>query len=232
MAPTFCIFLSKYIAGFMGKDYNKDAFDLKELDEHNKIEHDGSLIRTSTASNDCPSRITYILYFKSGEDIYFEPDTAKIAPHLIEQLLDSASGKDADGKPVLTYADMAKAFSQRQADSKANNPEFSGSFLLRMFGFGKWVCSRSSIHLTAVSLSWVFDHSCAAMALVFGGKVEHLRPFLLEERLVDGWVPCNRKRYGITMGAFNVASAKISIRTKTVPPTMVPTSPLSAEDAK
>jgi len=52
MAPTFCIFLSKYMATFMKKDYGKDAFDLKELDEHNKIEHDGSLIRT-LAYNDC-----------------------------------------------------------------------------------------------------------------------------------------------------------------------------------
>jgi len=37
----------------MGKDYSKDAFDLKELDEHNKIEHDGSLIRTLTVFNGC-----------------------------------------------------------------------------------------------------------------------------------------------------------------------------------
>lgn len=53
LAPTFCIFLSRYIAEFMGKDYNKHAFDLKELDAHNKIEHDGSLIRMSTAHDDC-----------------------------------------------------------------------------------------------------------------------------------------------------------------------------------
>jgi hypothetical protein len=52
MAPTFCVYLSKFIANFMGKDYSKGAFDLKELDQHNKIEHDGSLIRTSTASYD------------------------------------------------------------------------------------------------------------------------------------------------------------------------------------
>lgn len=73
----------------------------------------------------------------SGEDIYFEPDTAKIATPLIESLLNSASGKDADGNAILTYADLGKAFSQRQADSKASNPEFSMNLLLRMFGFGK-----------------------------------------------------------------------------------------------
>jgi hypothetical protein len=75
--------------------------------------------------------------FSIGEDIYFEPDTAKIATPLIEKLLDSATGKDAVGNPVLTYKDLSKALSQRQADAKATNPEFSRNFQLRMFGFGK-----------------------------------------------------------------------------------------------
>jgi hypothetical protein len=53
MSPTFCIFILKFIAGHMKKDYNKDAFDLTELDAHNEIEHDGSLVRKSAAFNDC-----------------------------------------------------------------------------------------------------------------------------------------------------------------------------------
>ena len=61
MAPTFCIFLSQYIANFMKKDYYKDTFDLKELDQHNKIEHDGSLIRTSAASDKCPPQKIIII---------------------------------------------------------------------------------------------------------------------------------------------------------------------------
>ena len=85
---------------------------------------------------------------------------------------------------------------------------------------------------TLLCLYEVFDRSCAALALVFGGKVEDIRPFLLEERIVDGWVPWTKKRYGITMGAFNVASTKIALRTKTVPPTVAATSPLSPESAK
>lgn len=36
----------KYVANFVGKDYNTGAFDLQELSKHNGIEHDGSLIRT------------------------------------------------------------------------------------------------------------------------------------------------------------------------------------------
>jgi hypothetical protein len=64
-----------------------------------------------------------------------------------------------------------------------------------------------------------FDHSCAFMRLVFGGKVEDLRSFLLEERIADGWVPRYKSRYGVTMGAVNFASAKIALRTKAMIPT-------------
>jgi hypothetical protein len=57
---------------------------------------------------------------------------------LVEELLGSASGKDADGKPLLTASDLARALSQRLADAKATNPEFTTSLLHRLFGSGKW----------------------------------------------------------------------------------------------
>jgi hypothetical protein len=177
LAPTFCVYLAKFIANFMNKDYSKDLFNLREIDAHNKIEHDGSLIR---------------------EDIYFEPDSGKIAIPLIEELLASATGKDANGNAVLTYKDLSKALNQRQADSKANNPEFSTAFHLRMFAYG----------------------NCAAMQTVFGGKVDDLRPFLLEEKLRDGWQPVNTSHFGQTLAVFNSASLKIAAGTKTVPPKM------------
>jgi hypothetical protein len=44
-APTYCFYLPQYAANFMKKDYCKGTFDLKDLDVHNEIEHDGSLIR-------------------------------------------------------------------------------------------------------------------------------------------------------------------------------------------
>lgn len=45
----------------MGKDYSKDSFDLKELDEHNKIEHDGSLIRMLIVFKDLPYNVNRLL---------------------------------------------------------------------------------------------------------------------------------------------------------------------------
>jgi hypothetical protein len=61
------------------------------------------------------------------------------------------------------------------------------------------------------------------LQLVFGGKVEDLRPLLLEERIADGWMPCSKGRYGVTLGAINFASAKIALRTMTTRPTTTAT---------
>lgn len=44
-APSFCFFVPNYAANMLKKDYNKDTFDLSELDVHNGIEHDASLTR-------------------------------------------------------------------------------------------------------------------------------------------------------------------------------------------
>ena len=44
-SPTFCYFVPKFAADMLNKDYNKDTFDLKELDLHNGIEHDASFCR-------------------------------------------------------------------------------------------------------------------------------------------------------------------------------------------
>ena len=44
-APTFCTFVPKYAADMLGKNYQKDTFDLSELDLHNGIEHDASFCR-------------------------------------------------------------------------------------------------------------------------------------------------------------------------------------------
>lgn len=93
-------------------------------------------------------------------------------------------------------------------------------------------CSRLLIDSLLFFLIRGFDHSCAAMQLVFGGKADELRPFLLEERIVDGWVPRNAKRFGITLGEFSVASSNLNIafHTKTVPPTISVVSPHIAND--
>jgi hypothetical protein len=124
---------------------------------------------------------------------------------------------------------LSKALSQRLADCKANNPEFSTNLSLRMHGFGK--CARIPLLVVVVvfHVTEAFSDSCAAMQIVFGGAVDDLRPFLLEERLPEGWLPKNAARFGLTLGAFNSASLKIALGTKTVPPRRQVDSEESAE---
>lgn len=47
-APSFCFFVPNFAANMLKRNYNKDSFDLADLDLHNGIEHDASLTRMSS----------------------------------------------------------------------------------------------------------------------------------------------------------------------------------------
>ncbi|KAG2017415.1 hypothetical protein CC2G_006925 [Coprinopsis cinerea AmutBmut pab1-1] len=143
-APSFCLFVPNYAATMLGKDFNKDTFDLQELDLHNGIEHDASLTR---------------------EDAALVPDQSK--PHIpfIRELLDSATGTDAEGRKVLTIEDLSKYSAKRRVDARETNPEYTLSKVHRTFG-----SANSSTLLT-----------------IFGGRVDDLESILIEER-IPGWL--------------------------------------------
>ena len=44
-----------------------------------------------------------------------------------------------------------------------------------------------------------------------GGKIKDLHPFLLEERLPDGWQPRIRHPMGLTMAEFNQTALRIEL---------------------
>jgi len=100
---------------------------------------------------------------------------------LVEELLNTATGKSPDGKPILTKADLSKQLAKRRAEARAENPEYSESMFHNMFG-----SANSSTMLT-----------------IFGGRVDDLRPMLTEERFSENWQPRIRSKYGFTMAAFN-----------------------------
>ena len=58
-SPSFCLFVPQYAASMLKKDYKTGKFDLKELDLHNGIEHDASLVRKSQFHLLNPSLLTY-----------------------------------------------------------------------------------------------------------------------------------------------------------------------------
>ncbi|KAJ2919751.1 heme-thiolate peroxidase, partial [Candolleomyces efflorescens] len=111
--PSFCFFVPNYAANMLNKTYGKDTFDLAELDLHNGIEHDASLLR---------------------EDVHFEPDQSKPHVQFIKELLAEATGKDEHGKAILTIEDLSRYSSKRRADARAKNPEFTLEKIHKTFG--------------------------------------------------------------------------------------------------
>ncbi|CDO72106.1 hypothetical protein BN946_scf184962.g49 [Trametes cinnabarina] len=163
-SPTFCFSVPNYIAQALVRNYRTDRFDLADIDAHNCIEHDASLTRV---------------------DSYDDPDQAKIAKALVEELLNSGTGPGGD----LTPNDLSRLLGKRRVEAKRRNPKFSLAFVHKMFG-----SSNASTLLT-----------------IFGGRVQDLHPFLHEERLPDGWEPRTRRRMGLTIAEFNLTVLPVEL---------------------
>ncbi|KAJ7282306.1 Chloroperoxidase [Mycena rebaudengoi] len=166
-APTFCTFTALFAARYLNKNYNTDTCDLAEIGLHNAgIEHDASLLR---------------------RDVRYDPDQG--APHLpfIDELLASASGKDAAGNPLLTVADLSRYSAKRRAEARATNPDFVLDRQHKTFG----------------------SSNCSTLVTIFGGRVADLEPFLREERIPDGWESCIRTRMGMTFLTLNLTVFKL-----------------------
>ncbi|KAJ7049206.1 Chloroperoxidase [Mycena amicta] len=159
-APTFCRFVPQYAADMLHKDFHKDTLDLADLNLHNGIEHDASLTR---------------------EDQKFDPDQDKPYLPFINDLLDSASGKDSTDTNILTLSDLQRYSARRRVDARAKNPDFSLEKTHKVFG-----SANSSTLIT-----------------IFGGRVDDLSSFLREERIPHGWEPRVRQRMGLTFITFN-----------------------------
>jgi len=121
------------------------------------------------------------------EDIAFAPDQGVPSIPLVEGLLASATGKTADGDDLLTAADLSRYSTKRRTDARATNKNFSLDTFHKMFG-----SSNSS-----------------TLLIIWGGLIKDLRPLLIEERLVQGWEPKMRSRFGLTLTAFNATVLKV-----------------------
>ncbi|KAF2646858.1 Cloroperoxidase [Massarina eburnea CBS 473.64] len=111
-------------------------------------------------------------------DAALVPDQGVPDKELVEELLSSATG---EGGALLTKKDLSLALSRRRVEARRTNDKYTSSLFHRGFG-----SANSSTMLT-----------------IFGGRVDDLRPMLLEERFAQGWEPRVRKRFGLTMTSFN-----------------------------
>jgi len=120
-------------------------------------------------------------------DSHLMSDQSKPAPDLIEELLASGTGENG----CLTKQDLARFSGKRRVESRRANGQYSMSFSHKMFG-----SSNGSTLLTH-----------------FGGDIETLRPFLLEERLPEGWEPKVTDAKGLTILKFNKTSIPVELMT-------------------
>jgi hypothetical protein len=60
----------------------------------------------------------------------------------------------------------------------------------------------------------VFTYSASTLLTIFGGKIDDITPFLIEERLPEGWESRIRSRYGLTMATFNKTVFRVEAGTK------------------
>ncbi|TFY73972.1 heme-thiolate peroxidase [Hericium alpestre] len=125
-APTFCVFVPRYMAQILNRSYVNGTFDLEDVDIHSGIEHDASLTRKSY-SQPSPSRVQELLACASGPAL--PPSVMPVKP------------SEADAKlnlnRSLTLADLARLTSKRRAESRKRNPQFSLSMFHKVFGSSK-----------------------------------------------------------------------------------------------
>lgn len=169
-SPTFARLVTKYAAQLLQRDYRRDTLDLGDLCVHNGIEHDGSFTRYDTA---------------------LQPDQSKPAQDLVDFVLESATGKDAEGRASsrLTVWDLIRISSKRRADSRRTNPQFTQSTFHKILG----------------------STNRATLTDIFGGNVRDLEVILRQERLPEGWEPSNRSRLGITIFNINVTALFVEL---------------------
>ncbi|KAG2041897.1 Chloroperoxidase [Suillus americanus] len=124
ISSTLSSFVAHYAARMLKKSFSHGTLDLAELDLHNGIEHDASLLRLDAA---------------------FQPNQSTKHVPYIEELLAAASNKDKDGNDVLTVKDLSKLLGKRRAVSRAVNKEFTLKLFHKLFG-----CANASLLLSTM----------------------------------------------------------------------------------
>lgn len=195
-APSFCLYVPRYIARILNRSYNTGRFDLADIDVHNGIEHDASLVRRDTFHQfhqGMPDGELVAALLKSAtgpppKPLALETASAHDSPlppnhspyfHVAGQV--AKATVDFDLNRTLTPADLSRRLGERRREAQNDNCQYSLDFGHKMFG-----ASNASTLLT-----------------IFGGRLNDIYTLLTEERLPDGWESRVRDQMGLTLGTFN-----------------------------
>jgi len=203
-SPSFCLYCSRYIARVLDRSYTTGRFDLADIDVHNGIEHDASLVRRDTfhqfrqgmpdgelvaallksATGPPPKPLS--LETASVQDAPLPPNHSPyfhVAGHVAKATV------DFDFNRTLTPADISRRLCERRREARNDNGQYSQDFGHKMFG-----SSNASTFLT-----------------IFGGRLNDIYTFLTEERLPDGWESRVRDQMGLTIGTLNRTSFRVEL---------------------
>ncbi|KAH9961138.1 Cloroperoxidase [Lactifluus volemus] len=191
-APSFCLYVPRDIAHILNRSYNTGRFDLSDIDVHNGIEHDASLVRRDTyhqIDQGLPDGqlVASLLKCATGpppriqatpSDPPLPPNESPyfgVAAHVVKDMT------DFDMNRTLTPTNLSRHLGARRRECRRDNGQYSLDFGHKIFG-----SSNGSTLLT-----------------IFGGCVPDLYTFLAEERLPDGWESRVRDQMGLTIFTFN-----------------------------
>ncbi|KAF9245738.1 Chloroperoxidase [Melanogaster broomeanus] len=135
---------------------------------------------------------SFVPHYAARFDTAIEPDQSIKDISFIDKMLDAASGTDKEGNAILTAKDLSRLSGKRRAEARATNKEFTLDFLHKIFG----------------------STNASTLLVAFGGRVEDLKAFLLEERLPDGWESYIRLPHGLTITTFNQTIMKVELGIK------------------
>ncbi|EMD37165.1 heme-thiolate peroxidase [Gelatoporia subvermispora B] len=101
------------------------------------------------------------------------------------ELLTGGTGTCGD----LTPADFSRFTSERRAHSRRANAQYTMSTIHRLFA----------------------SANSAIMMTTFEGRVKDLNPWLIDERIPEGWEPRVRDRMGLTLTKLNLTATRIEL---------------------
>ncbi|KAI9438157.1 Cloroperoxidase [Lactarius indigo] len=192
-SPSFCLFVPRYIAQVLDRPYSTGRLDLADIDVHNGIEHDASLVRRDIIHQfhqGLPDGELVAAFLKSATGPPLkkvtQPTSQRSLPSNESPYFDIAAHvanatADLDMNRTFTATDLSRRLGERRREAKATNGQYSQSTGHKLFG-----STNGSTLLT-----------------VFGGRLDDIYTFLTEERFPEGWESRIRDQMGLTILAFN-----------------------------
>jgi len=204
VSPSFSVYIPRYIAKVLNRSYNTGRVDLSDIDVHNGIEHDASLVRRDAFHEFHQGKpdgalVAALLTCATGpspKQLRLETPQARdtplppsLSPYFHAAAHVAKATADCDLNRTLTRADLSRRLGERRREAQADNAQYSQDFGHKIFGSG----------------------NASTLLTIFGGRVNDIYTFLTEERLPDGWESRVRDQMGVTLFAFNRSLFRIEL---------------------